>query len=97
MKKLFTISVICAVVCYGCGKVEPDRAKALVVSLIHTIDSGKYDQTSKYYTDEFNAGESLDARIAKYKQLKDAFGDVQSIRLVSQKTAPTPMTAPYCN
>ena len=65
-----------------------------MVSLIHTIDSGKYDQTSKFYTDEFNAGESLDARTQKYKQLKEAFGDVKSIEFVSEKDTTDPDDRP---
>lgn len=85
MKKIFFVLPVAAIVFYGCGKVEPNKAKALVVSLIYTIDSGKYDKTSAYYTDEFNEGESLNARIQKYKALKDVFGDVQSIECISEK------------
>ena len=58
MKKLFVVLTIATIAFLGCGKVEPNKAKALVESLIHAIDSGKYDETSAYYTDEFNAGES---------------------------------------
>jgi hypothetical protein len=85
MKKIFFVLTVATIAWMGCGKVEPNRAKALVVSLIHTIDSGKYDKTSAYYTDEFNSGESLKARIQKYKDLKEAFGAVESIQCVSEK------------
>ncbi len=65
--------------------VDQNRAKALVVSLIQKIDSSKYVETSKFYTDEFNAGESIDARAQKYKILKEAYGNVQSIECISAK------------
>jgi hypothetical protein len=94
MKKLFVVITVVVMACSGCGKVEPNKAKALVVSLIQKIDSGKYDETSAYYTDEFNAGESLDARIEKYKKLKDAFGDVQSIDCISEKDSTDPTDRP---
>lgn len=85
MKKLFVAIAVAVIGFSSCGKVEPDKAKALVENLIRTIDSGDYAGTSKYYTDEFNAGESLDARTEKYKTLKGAFGGVQSIQCVSEK------------
>jgi hypothetical protein len=93
-EKLFLISFIAIIACYGCGKVDPIKAKALVVSLIQKIDSGKYNETSAYYTDEFNAGESLDARIEKYKALKDALGNVVSIQCISEKDTTDPNDRP---
>ena len=94
MKKLFFISGIAIITCYGCGHVDQPKAKALVVSLIQKIDSGKYNETSKYYTDEFNAGESLDARMAKYKELQEAFGNVVSIECISAKDSTDPTDRP---
>jgi hypothetical protein len=85
MKKLFVLLTVIAITCLSCGKVDNNKAKILVMSLIQKIDSGKYDETSDYYTDEFNAGESLNARIQKYKELKEAFGDVQSMECISVK------------
>jgi hypothetical protein len=94
MKKLFVGITVAIIACSGCGKVEPNKAKALVVSLIQKIDSGKYDQTSAYYTDEFNAGESLDVRVEKYKELKEAFGNVQTIDCISEKDSTDPDDRP---
>jgi hypothetical protein len=85
MKKLFVILTVVAIACFGCGKVDQSKAKALVENLIHTVDSGNYAGTSKYYTDEFNAGESIDARAQKFKDLKDAFGNVVSMECISAK------------
>lgn len=85
MKKLFYLFVVILIACAGCGKVDPNKAKALVQSLILKIDSGKYAETSNYYTDEFNEAESLDARIEKYKKLKEVLGDVQSMECISEK------------
>lgn len=85
MKKLFILLAIAVTGFWGCGKVDLGKAKALVVSLIQKIDSGKYDETSAYYTDEFNQGESLDARIQKYEELKSAFGNVVSMQCISEK------------
>jgi hypothetical protein len=71
MKKLFVVLTIVTIACMGCGKVDQTKAKVLVENLIHTIDSGDYAATSKFYTDEFNAGESVEVRTQKYKDLKD--------------------------
>jgi|SRR6185312_2947064 len=94
MKKLFVVLCILCVATWGCGHVDQTKAKALVVSLIQKIDSGKYDETSAFYTDEFNAGESLSARIDKYKELKDAFGNVVSIKCISVKDSTDPDDRP---
>jgi len=85
MKKLFVVLSIVIMACISCGKVEPNKAKALVQSLIQKIDSGKYAETSSYYTDEFNAGESLDVRTEKYEKLKEVFGDVVSMECILEK------------
>src|ERR1700743_2005251 len=94
MKNLLFILAAIVLFCCSCGKVNSDKAKALVVSLIQKTDSGKYNETSAYYTDEFNAGESLDARIEKYKELKDAFGNVVSIQCISEKDSTDPDDRP---
>ncbi len=85
MKKLFVLLAVFAVTCFGCGKVDQSKAKTLVEDLMKTIDKGDYAATSKFYTDEFNAGESVDARTQKYKDLKDAFGDIQSSECIRTK------------
>ncbi len=94
MKKLVVISGIILISCWGCGKVDQTKAKALVETLIQKIDSGQYAETSNYYTDEFNAGESVDARTDKYKRLKEAFGNVQSIQCISVKDSTDPEDRP---
>jgi len=94
MKKLFIVLCIVCVATWGCGHVDQTKAKALVVSLIQKIDSDKYDETSAYYTDEFNAGESLSVRIAKYKELQDAFGNVVSMQCISIKDSTDPDDRP---
>ena len=85
MKKLFLLLPVIAIACFGCGKVDQSKAKVLVENLIHTIDSGDYANTNKFYTDEFNAGESIDVRTQKYKDLKDAFGNLTSLECISVK------------
>jgi hypothetical protein len=94
MKKLFVVLTVVTIACLSCGKVDPNKAKALVVSLIQKTDSGKYDETSKFYTDEFNAGESLAARTDKYQQLKNVFGNVLSIDCISEKDSTDPDDRP---
>lgn len=94
MKKLFIVLSILSIATWGCGHVDQAKAKALVVSLIQKIDSGKYDETSAYYTDEFNASESLNLRIAKYQALKDVFGNVVSMQCISAKDSTDPTDRP---
>lgn len=94
MKKLFVILSILCLATWGCGHVDQTKAKVLVESLIQKIDSGKYDQTSAYYTDEFNGGESLNMRAAKYQELKDAFGTVTSMQCISIKDSTDPDDRP---
>lgn len=88
MKKLFVILAIVAIGCLGCGKVDHSKAKALVIGLIQAEDSSKYDETSKYYTDEFNQGESVEARAQKYRQLNEAYGNVVSMQCISGRILP---------
>jgi hypothetical protein len=85
MKKLFVLLAVFAITCFGCGKVDQGKAKILVQDLITTIDKGDYAGTSKFYTDEFNAGETIDARTQKYKELKEAFGNVKGMECISSK------------
>lgn len=94
MKKLFVVASIIAIACSGCANVDQGKAKVLVQNLIRTIDSGDYAGTSKYYTEEFNAGESLDARTEKYKILKETFGDVVSMQCISVKDSTDPDDRP---
>jgi hypothetical protein len=94
MKKLFLLATVIVIACVGCGKVDPEKAKVLVQSLIQKIDSGKYAETSNYYTDEFNAGESLDARTDKFKKLKEVFGNVVSLECISEKKSIDPDDRP---
>jgi hypothetical protein len=94
MKKLFVVLAVVTIACMGCGKVDQTKATALVENLIHTIDSGDYAATPKYYTDEFNAGESLQVRTQKYKDLKDAFGNVISMQCISVKDSTDPEDRP---
>jgi hypothetical protein len=94
MKKPLVLLVLFTITYFGCGKVDQNKAKTLVESLIHTIDSGDYAGTSKYYTDEFNAGESMDARTQKYKDLKDAFGNLTSLECISVKDSIDPDDRP---
>ncbi len=94
MKKLFVLLTVFAIACFGCGKVDQGKAKTLVETLIHTIDSGDYAGTSKFYTDEFNAGESIDVRTQKYKDLKDAFGNFVSMECISVKDSTDPDDRP---
>jgi hypothetical protein len=68
---------------FGCSNykaIDHAKARALVESLIMKIDSGKYQEANALYTDEFNTGEPLANRIAKYAQLKEAMGNVQSMK-----------------
>jgi hypothetical protein len=85
MKKLFVILTVTTIAFWGCGKVEPNKAKALVESLIHKEDSGKYAETSNYYSEEFNQSASLEARTEKYQKLKEVFGDVVSMECIKVK------------
>jgi hypothetical protein len=94
MKKLFFLFAITIIACVGCGKVDPEKAKELVTALIQKIDSGKYAETSGYYTDEFNAGESLGVRTEKFKKLKEVFGDVETIECISEKKSVDPDDRP---
>ncbi len=94
MKKLFLLLPVIAIACFGCGKVDQSKAKVLVENLIHTIDSGDYANTNKFYTDEFNAGESIDVRSQKYKDLKDAFGNLTSLECISTKDSTDPEDRP---
>jgi len=94
MKKWFVPFIIIAICILSCSKVEPNKAKALVELLIQKIDSGKYSETPNYYSEEFNNSESLDARAEKYKELKDANGDVQSMQCISEKASTDPDDRP---
>ncbi|HTB32184.1 MAG TPA: hypothetical protein VK808_09170 [Bacteroidia bacterium] len=94
MKKLFLLLPVIAITCFGCGKVDQSKAKTLVETLIHTIDNGDYAGTNKFYTDEFNASESIEVRTQKYKDLKDAFGNVTSLECVSVKDSTDPDDRP---
>lgn len=85
MKKLFVVLSIVAIGCISCGHVDEGKAKVLVENLIRTIDSGDYAATSKFYSEEFNAGESLALRSEKYQTLREAFGSVQSMQCISVK------------
>ena len=94
MKKLLVILSMVAIGCISCGKVDQGKAKVLVENLIRTIDSGDYAATSKFYSEEFNAGESLELRSAKYNTLKETFGDVQSMQCISVKDSTDPDDRP---
>jgi hypothetical protein len=94
MKKLIFIAAASILICAGCGKVDQNKAKTLVESLIHKIDSGAYSQTSNYYTEEFNASESVEARTEKYQKLKEATGSLVSLECTSVKTATDPDDRP---
>jgi len=85
MKKPIVLLALFAITCFGCGKVDQGKAKSLVEDLMKTIDKGDYAATSKFYTDEFNNSESIDARTQKYKDLKEAFGDMQSSECIRTK------------
>jgi hypothetical protein len=94
MKKLIYLFAVILIACIGCGKVDPTKAKELVQTLIQKIDSGKYAETEKFYTDEFNASESLEARAEKYKKLKEVFGNVVSVECISEKKSIDPDDRP---
>jgi hypothetical protein len=94
MKKLFVLLVVATIAFMGCGKVDQSKAKVLVENLIHTIDSGNYTATSKYYTDEFNAGETPEVRAQKYQILKETFGAVVSMACISVKDSTDPDDRP---
>jgi putative lipoic acid-binding regulatory protein len=85
MKKWFVVLAVVIVACIGCGKVDHKKAETLVIALVQKEDSDKYNETSKYYSEEFNQGESVEARAQKYRQLKEAYGDVVSMQCISVK------------
>jgi hypothetical protein len=85
MKKWFVVLAVLTVACIGCGKVDHKKAEALVIGLVQKEDSDKYVETSNFYSEEFNQGESVEARAQKYRQLKEAYGDVVSMQCISEK------------
>ena len=85
MKKVAILLTLTLCACHAITKIDQQKAQTLVQQLIKAENSGDYAGTSKYYTDDFNASEPMDARNAKFKQLHDAFGDMTGMELISSK------------
>lgn len=82
MKKFILIIIVLSFVACGAEKLEFPPAQKKVESLIKDIDKGKYKEVSEYYTDQFNNSETFDARSAKFKQLKELYGNITQISLL---------------
>lgn len=69
----------------GCfsGKPDVEKAKKVAEDYLQKIDKGDYDNAWKLYSPEFSMSESPESRIEKFKKLKEVFGDIQSMELVS--------------
>ena len=62
-------------------KLQISEAKKTTEGLIHELDKGNYNNLSGYFTDTYNAAESSEKLVEKYKKLKDILGDVTSVQL----------------
>jgi hypothetical protein len=62
-------------------KLEISEAKKAAENLIQELDKGNYNNLATYFTDNYNAAESSEKLIEKYKKLKDILGTVTSVLL----------------
>lgn len=85
MKRTAVLLTLMLCACHAITKINPQKAQALVQNLIKAENSSDYASISKYYTDDFNASEPIDARNAKFKELHNAFGDMTGMELISSK------------
>ncbi len=75
MKKIFFVFIIAVAACTPV-KMDINKAKSVVENLIRDIDQEKYSELSKYYTYDFIQAETIEQRTEKFKQLKQAKGDL---------------------
>jgi len=81
-------AVLFAVIIAGCSwfnKLDTNKAKTVVEALEQKIAAGDYAGLSQYYSDEMNSSETTEQRADKFKKLKDAMGDFQSMECVYAK------------
>src|SRR4051812_48692985 len=90
-KKLVILSFIALAACSG-SELKVSEGKLVVEKLIKTIDEEKYDEVPSFYTESFKDGETADKRNAKFKQLKFALGNVETMTLMdsAMKTGEQP-------
>ena len=87
MKKLAIVPYIFVLSLLACSTVPTvNEGKELAQTIIKEADKGNYEILSEYYTAEFNEGEPESQRIEKFKQLKEAFGDVTEIQMIDSAT-----------
>lgn len=90
MKKLILFIGILSLWACSTDKLDTEKGKAAVETLIRKIDKEQYKGLSDLYSDDFNAGESLEVRSEKFKKLKQAMGEVQSLDLTEAKNEAVP-------
>ena len=90
MKKLILLISILSLWACSTDKLDTEKGKAAVEILIRKIDREEYKDLSPLYSDDFNAGESLEARTEKFKKLRQALGEVQSLELTEAKNEAVP-------
>lgn len=85
MKKI-TAALFFILILAGCSdKPEIPKAKETVEALMHAIDQEDYQGASEYYTADFNASEPAEVRTEKFRQIRDAFGKLESFALKESK------------
>ena len=87
MKKFAIVQYILVLSLVACSTVPTiNEGKQVAETLIKEADKGNYEALSEYYTTEFNQGEPESLRVEKFKQLKEAFGDLQEIQMIDSAT-----------
>jgi len=66
-------------------KVDQTKARAMAEQLLNDLKNENYNNVNNYYTASFNESEALEAKIEKFKRLKDTMGAIQSYELLSSK------------
>ena len=62
-------------------KLQMGEAKKTAESFIWQLDKGNYSDLSKILSDSYNASESNEKLVEKYKKLKDILGNVKKVQL----------------
>jgi hypothetical protein len=80
MKKILVVLLSISLVACS-GKLDESKAKAVVEDLIQKVDKGDYEGARKLYSEDFASSETSEVRADKFKQLKEVFGEVQSMEM----------------
>jgi hypothetical protein len=85
VKTIYPLLIIAFIFAECSPKVDPQRGQLLVEGLLTDLKNENYSSLDRYYTSLFNESEPNEKKIAKFQQLKQTLGSIQSWKLISSK------------